>query len=106
MLDLQGRTLGFLVAAGPASPGFGYATRLAAAALAQGCHVQMFCVDEAVRGLPDPRLQALRNVGLRLHGCAWSGRRHQVEVGAWASPAGLALASSLMTQSERFLAFT
>lgn len=106
MLDLQGRSLGFLVAAGPAAPGFGYAIRLAAAALAQGCRVQMFCVDEAVRGLPDLRLQALREAGLRLHACAWSGRRHHIEVGSWASPAGLALASALVAHSDRFLAFT
>lgn len=101
----NGRTLGMVLAGPPEGAGFRHALGLAQAALERGVAVHLFCTDAAVRGVSDPRVQRLRESGVRVHACALSARRHRVEIAGWASPAGLGLASGMIANLDRVLSF-
>jgi len=58
-MSLRGKKLGVLLSTSPDRPGFHHGLGLAEAALAEGVEVYLYCIDEAVRGLNEPRLQLL-----------------------------------------------
>jgi sulfur relay (sulfurtransferase) complex TusBCD TusD component (DsrE family) len=102
---LQGKKLGLLVSALPDQPGFEHAIRLAEAALARGVDVYLYCIDNAVVGVSDPRLQKLKTSGLKLYACAYAAHRRNVPVNDAAVFSGLTIVSDLMTATDRFLSF-
>jgi hypothetical protein len=104
-MSLHGKKLGLLLSTAPGQPGFLHGLRLADAALAGGAEVYLYCIDEAVRGLDEPRLRALTARGLYLYACAYAAQQHGLERNPRATYAGLALLSDLMAATDRFVSF-
>ena len=70
MSDLAGKKLGVLLTTGPEHPNFRPALALMNVALEAGVRVYLYCIDDGVRAVATPELQALKNkaslFGLRL----------------------------------------
>ncbi len=62
------KKLGLMVSVAPDEPGFDQALGQAEEGLAKGEKVYLYCIDDAVPGLSDPRLAKLRADGLNLFG--------------------------------------
>jgi hypothetical protein len=103
---LGGKKLGILLSTVPENPSFRSGLRLAEAALTRGVTVYLYCIDEAVSGLTDPQLQALRNRGMNLFACAYGAQRRNITLDDHAIFAGLSVVSDLMASTDRFLSFS
>jgi sulfur relay (sulfurtransferase) complex TusBCD TusD component (DsrE family) len=104
-MSLRGRKLGLLLSTQPDQPGFVHGLRLAEAALSEGVEVYLYCIDEAVSGISDPRLQALKARGLKLFACAYGAHRRNIPLSDEATFAGLTVVSDVMAATDRFLSF-
>src|SRR5438034_736636 len=102
-MPLRGKKLGLLLSANPDHPNFKHGVRLAETALAQGVDVYLYCIDDAVRGIDDPRLQALKADGLKLFACAYGAHRRDVALSDKAVFAGLTVVSDLIAATDRFV---
>jgi hypothetical protein len=104
-MSLHGKKLGLLLSTRPEEPAFRHGLRLAEAALASGVQVYLYCVDDAVLGLGDSLLQALKARGLHLYACAYGAQRRDVSIDDRAVFAGLSVVSDLVASTDRFLSF-
>ena len=104
-MSLRGKKLGLLLSTSPGCPGFQHGLALAEAALSEGLEVYLYCIDDAVRGLAEPRLQSLAARGIKLYGCAYAAQRRQLPIDDKTNWAGLALLSDLMAATDRFVSF-
>jgi sulfur relay (sulfurtransferase) complex TusBCD TusD component (DsrE family) len=104
-MSLRGKKLGILLSAPPSQPSFQHGMRLAEAALDEGVDVYLYCLDEAVRGVGEARLQSLAARGLKLYACAYGAQRRRLPITGQAAFAGLASLSELMAATDRFLSF-
>jgi sulfur relay (sulfurtransferase) complex TusBCD TusD component (DsrE family) len=104
-MSLRGKKLGLLLSTSPGQPGFLHGLRLAEAALEEGVEVYLYCVDEAVRGLDEPRLHTLATRGLKLYVCAYGAQRRGLRRHTDATYAGLAMLSDLISATDRFVSF-
>lgn len=104
-MNLRGKKLGVLLSTRPEQPAFGHGVRLAEAALAQGVDVYLYCIDDAVLGVGDVRLQALKAKGLKLYACAYGAQRRNLPRSDLAAFAGLTVVSDLMAGTDRFVSF-
>jgi hypothetical protein len=104
-MDLRGKKLGILLSVAPACPSFRQGLRLAEVALARGVDVYVYCLDEAVNGIGDAQLQALRARGLKLYACAYGAQRRNLVRDDRAIFAGLTVVSDLISGTDRFLCF-
>lgn len=105
-MELRGKKLGVMVSSGPEAKSFDCAFRLAEAALREGTKVYLYCMDEAVRGVRDARVQALKTKGAQVFACAYSAQRRDIPIDESAAFSGLATVSDLMAGTDRFLSFT
>jgi sulfur relay (sulfurtransferase) complex TusBCD TusD component (DsrE family) len=105
-MELRGKKLGLLVSCGPSAENFGHAIGLAEAALSRAVTVYLYCLDEAVSGLENERLQALRRGGVRLFACALAAQRRGVPFDDRATFAGLNAVNEMISHTDRFLAFS
>jgi sulfur relay (sulfurtransferase) complex TusBCD TusD component (DsrE family) len=103
--SLHGKKLGLLLTTPPGTPGFQHGVKLAEAALAAGAKVYLYCIDEAVTGVTDARLQTLRERGLHLFGCAYAAQRRRLPLTDAAAFGGLGVLSDLVAETDRFLSF-
>jgi sulfur relay (sulfurtransferase) complex TusBCD TusD component (DsrE family) len=94
-----------LIAAGPETPNFKHGIHLAAAAIRQGILVYLYCIDDAVTGLDQAPLQALKNQGLKLFACAHSAQLHHIPLSDQAAFSGLSILSDIMADTDRFVSF-
>jgi sulfur relay (sulfurtransferase) complex TusBCD TusD component (DsrE family) len=104
-MSLRGKKLGLLLSTSPGKPGFQHGLGLAEAALAAGVEVYLYCIDDAVCGLAEPRLQSLAVRGLKLYGCAYAAQRRHLPIDEKTNWAGLALLSDLMASTDRMVTF-
>jgi sulfur relay (sulfurtransferase) complex TusBCD TusD component (DsrE family) len=104
-MSLRGKKLGLLLSTPPGQPGFQHGLCLAAAALEAGVEVFLYCIDEAVHGVDEPRLQSLAARGLKLYVCAYGSQRRGLPSSPNATYAGLALLSDVMAETDRFVSF-
>jgi hypothetical protein len=104
-MNVRGKKLGIVISAAPAKASFTHGIRFAAAALAAGCDVYLYCLDDAVSGAGAAELQALRPLGLKLYACAYGAHRRDVPVDDRAAFAGLTVVSDLVSGTERFVTF-
>jgi sulfur relay (sulfurtransferase) complex TusBCD TusD component (DsrE family) len=104
-MSLRGKKLGLLLSTSPGQPGFQHGLRLAETALEEGVEVYLYCVDEAVRGVEEPRLLNLAARGLKLYVCAYGAQRRGLKRSLCATYAGLALLSDLISATDRFVSF-
>lgn len=100
-----GMKLGILLSTAPEQTGFQHGVRLAAAALTRGVEVYLYCIDDAVLGVTDARLQALRASGLRLFACAYAAQARHLPQTDHAVFAGLGVVSDLLSATDRFVSF-
>jgi len=105
MADLRNKKFGILIAAAPDQPNFAHALGLAESGLKKGLLVYVYCIDEAVRGVADGRLQDLKTRGLNLFACAYSAQQRQIPVTEDAAFAGLTVVSDLIAATDRFVSF-
>ena len=99
------RKLGMLVSVGPDHPNFEHGVRLAAAAMQAGTEVYLYCLDDAVLGINDNRLQSMRGAGLRLFGCEFARRNRKLPPDENAIYGGLTMLSDLAGATDRFISF-
>ena len=99
------KKLGLMVSVAPDEPGFDQALGQAEEGLAKGEKVYLYCIDDAVPGLSDPRLAKLRADGLNLFGCAYSMRQRKLPLDDSAVFSGLSVLSDIMADSDRFESF-
>jgi hypothetical protein len=102
---LSGKKLGLLLSTRPETASFQQGLRLAEAALNRGVDVYLYCVDDAVLGVSDSRLQSLKGRGLKLFACAYGAQRRNLPVTGDAVFAGLTVVSDLVAGTDRFLSF-
>ena len=104
-MTLRGKKLGLLISTRPDQPNFERGLKLAEAALAAGVLVYLYCIDDAVPGVADPRLQALKARGLHLYACAYGANRRNLPLDDRATYAGLSVVNELIAATDRFLSF-
>ena len=104
-MQLHGKKLGLLLSASPDAASFRHGVRLAEAALSQGLRVYVYCIDDAVKGLADERLQALKLQGANVFACAYGAERRNIAVSELATFAGLTVVSDFVASTDRFLSF-
>jgi predicted peroxiredoxin len=104
-MSVQGKKLGVLISARPESASFNHGVHFAAAALARGGDVYLYCIDDAVAGVGHPELQSLKTRGLKLYACAYGAHRREIPVDDSAAFAGLTVVSDLVAGTERFVSF-
>jgi len=104
-VTLRGKKLGLLLSIPPDHPAFRHGVRLAETALSQGVDVYLYCIDDAVSGVGDPRLQALKQSGLKLFACAYGAQRRNVAMNDHAAFAGLTVVSDLIAGTDCFVSF-
>jgi len=102
---LNGKKLGILISSRPDQPGFHHGLCVAEAALGEGVDVYLYCIDDAVTGVGDPRLQELRKRGVKLYACAYGAQRRNIPLSDLAIFAGLTVVSDLMAGTDRFVCF-
>ena len=99
------KKLGLMVSVAPDEPGFDQALGQAEEGLAKGEKVYLYCIDDAVPGLSDPRLAKLRADGLNLFGCAYSMRQRKLPLDDSAVFSGLSVLSDILADTDRFESF-
>lgn len=104
-MSLRGKKLGLLLSTRPDQPGFKHGLGLAEAALDEGVDVYLYCIDEAIHGIGEPRLQSLAARGLKLYACAYAAQRRNLPLTGNAIFAGLGVVSDLMAATDRFVSF-
>src|SRR3954463_10642958 len=102
-MPLRGKKLGLLLSVPPEHPNFHHAVRLAEAASAQGVQVYLYCIDDAVTGLADPQLQALKACGAFVFACAYGAARRDIPLSDNAVFGGLTIVSDLIASTDRFV---
>lgn len=101
----QRKKIGVLISAAPERPSFRHGVRFAEAALVQGHDVYLYCTDDAVAGVRDTELQALRERGLKLYACAYGAHQRHLPVDDSATYSGLTVVSDLAAATDRFISF-
>lgn len=104
-MSLREKKLGVLLSTSPEHHNFRHGVNLASAALDLGVNVYLYCIDDAVRGVADPQLQALKARGLNLFACAYGAQRRNLPASDLAVFSGLSTVSDLVAGTDRFVSF-
>mgnify|MGYP002623931624 FL=1 len=104
-MELTGKKLGLLISCRPDEPNFQRGLKLAEAALARGVDVYAYCIDDAVPGVDDAGIQALKQRGLKLYACAYGAHRRNFPLSEKAVFAGLTVVNDLIAGTDRFVSF-
>lgn len=104
MSDLKGKKLGVLLTTGPEHPNFRPALALMHAALEAGVRVYLYCIDEGVRAVATPEIQALK-AKASLFGCAYGAHRRHIPVDESAAWSGLTVLADVVGSTDRFVSF-
>ncbi len=105
MADLAGKKLGVLLTVAPEHPNFRPALALMNAALDAGTRVYLYCVDEGVRAVAASEVQALKDRGASLFGCAYGAGRRNIPLDESAAWSGLTVLADVVGSTERFVSF-
>jgi hypothetical protein len=104
MAELSGRKLGVLLTTGPEHPNFRPALALMRAALDAGVKVYLYCIDEGVRSVSTPEIQAIKERA-SLFGCAYGAHRRKIAVDESAAWSGLTVLADVVGSTDRFVSF-
>jgi sulfur relay (sulfurtransferase) complex TusBCD TusD component (DsrE family) len=85
--------------------GFEPALRLVETALGRDLEVFVYCLDDGIMGLEEPRLKAVQDRGARVYGCAYAAERRGRVLRPEFAYGGLALLSDVIAASDRFVCF-
>lgn len=105
MAELTGKKLGVLLTIAPAHPNFRPALALMNAALDAGVRVYLYCVDDGVHAVAAPEIQALKERGASLFGCAYGAHRRHIAVDESAAWSGLTVLADVVGSTDRFVSF-
>jgi len=104
MVDLTGKKLGVLLTTGPEHPNFRPALALMNAAVDSGVRLYLYCIDEGVRAVATPEIQALKDRA-SLFGCAYGAHRHHIAVDDSAAWSGLTVLADVVGSTDKFVSF-
>lgn len=105
MAELAGKKLGVLLTLPPTHPNFRPALALIGAALDAGVRVYLYCIDEGVRGVATPQMQALKERGVHLFGCAYGAGNRKIGLDETAAWSGLTVLADVVGSTDRFISF-
>ena len=105
MADLTGKKLGVLLTTTPEHPNFRPAVALMNAALDAGVRVYLYCIDDAVRAVDTPEIQAIKARGASLFGCAYGAHRRRLPVNDLAAWSGLTVLADVVGSTDKFVSF-
>jgi hypothetical protein len=105
MNTASGKKVGIMISAAPGSGSFRQGLTAAETALRDGSQVYLYCIDNGVEGLADPKIAQLRNSGAHLFACAYSLQRRGLEAPPEATLAGLTILSDIMASADCFESF-
>jgi sulfur relay (sulfurtransferase) complex TusBCD TusD component (DsrE family) len=103
--ELAGKKLGVLLTTAPAHPNFRPSLALMNAAIESGVRVYLYCVDEGVRAVATPEVQALKARGASLFGCAYGAGRRDIPLDETAAWSGLTVLADVVGSTDRFVSF-
>jgi len=105
MVELKGKKLGVLLTTDAAHTNFRPALALMQAAVDAGVRVYLYCIDDGVRAVDAPEIQALKERGISLFGCAYGAHRRHITVGDTAAWSGLTVLADVVGSTDRFVSF-
>ena len=105
MPELKGKKLGVLLTTDLKHPNFRPAVALMNVAIDGGVRVYLYCVDEGVRSVATPELQALKDRGASLFGCAYGAGRRNIPLDESAAWSGLTVLADVVGSTDRFVSF-
>jgi hypothetical protein len=105
MADPMGKKLGVLLTVAPTHSSFHPALALMNTALDAGARVYLYCVDEGVRAVITPEVQALKRRGASLFGCAYGAGRRNIPIDESAAWSGLTVLADVVGSTDRFVSF-
>jgi len=105
MADLAGKKLGVLLTTTPAHPNFRPAIALMKAALEKKVRVYLYCIDEGVRAVGTPEVQALKHGGASIFGCAYGAGHRKIALDESAAWSGLTVLADVVGSTDRFVSF-
>ncbi len=103
--SLAGRNLGVLLTTAPEHSNFRPALALMNAALDAGVRVYLYCIDNGVRAVTTPEIQALKGRGASLFGCAYGAGRRNIAHDEHATWSGLTVLADVVGSTDRFVSF-
>lgn len=105
MPDLAGKKLGVLLTTPPSHPNFPSAVALMQTALDAGVRVYLYCIDEGVKSVAAPEIQALKERGASLFGCAYGAGHRRIALDEMAAWSGLTVLADVVGSTDKFVSF-
>ncbi|HZR47129.1 MAG TPA: DsrE family protein [Candidatus Manganitrophaceae bacterium] len=102
---MEKKKLGILLSTSPENKNLTTAVSLAREALHQGIDTYLYLVDDGVKNVERPEIDALSKEGVKLFLCAYGAQRRQVPVSDKAVFCGLVVLSDLVKGCDRFVTF-
>ncbi len=103
--SLAGKKLGVLLTVPPEHPNFRPAIALMNAAVDAGVRVYLYCIDEGVRAVAAPEIQALKARGQSLFGCAYGAGNRKIATDDAAAWSGLTVLADVVGSTDKFVSF-
>jgi hypothetical protein len=103
--SLAGRKLGVLLTTPPEHPNFRPALAVMNAALDAGARVYLYCIDNGVRAVASPEIQAIKGRGASLFGCAYGAGHRKIALDDAAAWSGLTVLADVVGSTDRFVSF-
>jgi hypothetical protein len=103
--SLAGKKLGVLLTTPPEHPNFRPAVALMNAAVDAGVRVYLYCIDEGVRAVAAPEIQALKERGQSLFGCAYGAGNRKIATDDAAAWSGLTVLADVVGSTDKFVSF-
>ncbi len=105
MAKLTGKKLGVLLTNAPSHSSFRPAVALMNAALDAGVRLYLYCIDDGVRAVETAEIQAIKERGASLFGCAYGAHRKHVSTGDTAAWSGLTVLADVVGSTDKFVSF-
>ena len=105
MPDLTGKKLGVLLTTPPEHANFRPALALMRAAIDAGVRVYLYCIDEGVRCVAAPEIQALKERGASLFSCAYGAGNRSITLDDAAAWSGLTILADVVGSTDKFVSF-
>ena len=105
MAEYTGKKLGVLLSVPPGHPNFLPAVALMSAALEAGVRLYLYCIDEGVRTVGTPEIQALKQRGANLFGCAYGAGHRNIALDDSAAWSGLTVLADVVGSTDKFVSF-
>ncbi len=101
----SGESIGMLLKSSPASYSFSRGLDLARLALGAEAKVFIYLLDDAVKGVGNPEVVSLGNLGAKISVCSLALEKFGIEVNEMIVPAGLTMMSDILLHSDRQFIF-